>query len=252
MTNVVVLVPIYQEQLDASEVRALDASLQRLQGREVRFIGPAALAADFYARRYPTVPLDRFASPCFASIEEYNRLLLSPDFYARYAGFAFMLILQTDAIVFRDELDFWCARPFDYVGAPWPKPFELDVQTGRFEGGAGKYVRVLVGNGGLSLRRIAKCRQLLQEFPVEVQVFTQSGSSEDLFFSVMGSLSGDFVIPNEVTASRFAMEGLPSHYFKINGGHLPMGAHAWLKNEPAFWRQAMPDMAALLDQGIAT
>ena len=251
MKNVVVLVPIYKEQLDAVEVWALDASLQCLQAREVRFIGPEALVLDFYAQRYPAIPLDRFAAPGFASIEEYNRLLLSPGFYQRYAGFAFMLILQTDAIVFRDALDFWCARPFDYVGAPWPKPFELNVQTGRFEGGVGKYVRVLVGNGGLSLRRIEKCLQLLQEFPVELQVFTQSGSSEDLFFSVMGSLSGDFVMPNEVTASRFAMEGLPSHYFKINGGHLPMGAHAWHKNEPAFWRQALPELAELLDQGIA-
>ena len=226
MTNVVVLVPIYKEQLDASEIRALDSSVHQLKGRELRFVGPDGLAAGFYAQRYLATPLDRFPAPGFASIEEYNRLLLSQAFYARYEHFAFMLILQTDAIVFRDELDFWCVQPFDYVDAPWPKPFEINLQTGRFDGGAGKCARVLVGNGGLRLRRIAKCRQLLQEFPAELQVFVQIGSRKDLFFSVMGSLSGDFVMPNEVTASRFAMEGLPSHYFKINGGHLPMSAHA--------------------------
>ena len=240
MASVIVLVPIYKEQLDAFEAYALDVSLGRLLGRAVRFVGPEALEGSYYAARYPQVPIDRYPAPCFSSIQEYNRLLLRTDFYGRYAQYGFMLILQTDAILLRDELDYWCAQCFDYVGAPWPKPFEIRINTGRFEGGAGKYVRALVGNGGLSLRRIRKCQQLLQEFPVEVQVFAQGGSSEDLFFSVMGLLSRDFVLPNEVTASQFAMEGVPSHYFKINGGQLPMGVHAWQKNEPEFWSAHLP------------
>jgi hypothetical protein len=68
----------------------------------------------------------------------------------------------------------------------------------------------------------------------------QTGSSEDLFFSVMGSLSTKFVLPNEITASLFSMEGRPSFYFQVNGRKLPMGAHAWLKNEPNFWTLHMP------------
>ena len=93
-----------------------------------------------------------------------------------------------------------------------------------------------VGNGGLSLRRIKKCLSLLEEFREIVQVFEQTGSSEDLFFSVMGALSGDFVIPNEMTASRFSLELKPSYYFDVNGGKLPMGGHAWWKYEPEFWQ----------------
>jgi hypothetical protein len=53
---------------------------------------------------------------------------------------------------------------------------------------------------------VRKCLALLDEFDVAVDVFTRSGSSEDLFFSVMGSLSGDFVIPNQMTAARFSLE----------------------------------------------
>jgi hypothetical protein len=114
--------------------------------------------------------------------------------------------------VLRDELDHWCAKPFDYVGAPWPKLYELLLQTGRFEGGFSKHVRINVGNGGLSLRRISKSIHLLEEFPIELDLFLRTGSSEDLFFSVMGSLSCDFVLPNEVTASLFAMESWPTYY----------------------------------------
>lgn len=233
--SVVVLVPLYQDRLDATETYALDRSLAALATREIRFIGPQRLCPDFYTQRYPGITFEKFAAPCFESIQEYNRLLLDAAFYERFADFEFMLILQTDAIILRDELDYWCSQPFDYVGAPWPKMYELYVNTGRFEGRFGKHVRVGVGNGGLSLRRSAKCRALLREFSVEQQVFLDTGSSEDLFFSVMGALSRDFVVPNEVTASLFSMEGSPSYYYQVNGGRLPMGAHAWTKNEPEFW-----------------
>jgi len=233
--SVVVLIPLYKEDLDPTEQLALDRSLALLQGRDVRFIAPQRLTGDFYRSRYPTVTWEAFPAPCFESIQEYNRLLLDRNFYARYADFQFVLILQTDAILFSDDLDTWCAMPFDYIGAPWPKIYELLVNMGRFEGAFGKHVRVGVGNGGLSLRRVQKCIALLKEFPQELEFFKKTGSSEDLFFSVMGSLSGDFVVPNEITASRFAMEGMPSYYFHINGGHFPMGAHAWTKNEPEFW-----------------
>lgn len=239
--SVVVLIPIYKPELDPAERFSLDKSLSFLVDRDVRFIGPQGLDETYYAEIYPDVSIERFAAPCFESIIEYNRLLLNPDFYARYSSFDFMLILQTDAILLRDDLDFWCARPFDYVGAPWPKTFEIFLNIGLFEGQFGKHIHVGVGNGGLSLRRINKCINLLKEFPVEVGVFNYTGSSEDLFFSVMGSLSSDFVIPNEITASMFSMEGKPSYYFRVNGGCLPMGGHAWTKNEVEFWLHLMPD-----------
>jgi len=235
--SVVVLVPIYKDMLDANEQLGVDHSLKVLRGRDIRFIAPDKLDGRYYQARYPSVPIERFAPPCFDSIQEYNRLLLNADFYRRYQAAEFILVLQTDAIVLRDELDHWCAKPFDYVGAPWPKLYELQLQTGRFEGGFSKHVRIHVGNGGLSLRRIAKSIRLLEEFPIELDLFLRTGSSEDLFFSVMGSLSCDFVLPNEVTASLFAMESWPTYYYRINGGKAPMGGHAWWINEPAFWAE---------------
>lgn len=235
--KVVVLVPIYREHLSSAEQRAMDHSLRVLELRDVRFIAPMRLDLSYYKDRYPDVVVELFPSPCFESIAEYNRLLLSEAFYNRYSHFEYTLILQTDAVVLRDELDYWCNQPFDYIGAPWPKAYELMVQTGRFEGVFGKHVRVHVGNGGLSLRRNRKCVQLLHEFSVELELFVRTASSEDLFFSVMGALSQDFVIPNEVTSSLFSMESDPRYYFKINGGRLPMGGHAWEKNDPAFWSE---------------
>lgn len=244
--SVIVLVPIYQAQPSALETYSLDVSLAVLRGRPLAFIGPQGLDLAFYAARYPSVPFIGFDPACFASIQGYNRLLLDPAFYERFAAeHEFMLILQTDAVVLRDELDPWCAQPFDYVGAPWPDGVELFVNLGRFEGDRGRRVRALVGNGGLSLRRSTKHAALLREFPEATAYFMQSGSSEDLFFALMGLLSTDFVIPNEITASRFSLELKPAYYLAVNGGHAPMAGHAWWKYEPAFWKALLPPSPVL-------
>jgi len=235
--QVTVLVPIYKPALEPLEAYSLARSLRTLAGRDVRFIGPAGLEIGYYTRSFPGVPIIGFEARHFASVPDYNRLLLNADFYRLFADSKFVLILQTDAVVLRDELDYWCAQPFDYIGAPWPDGWELFVSVGRFSGERGKRVKVHVGNGGLSLRRVAKCIALLDEFADgAVEYFSTTGSNEDLFFAFMGSLSSDFILPNEIIASRFAMELKPSYYFAVNGGRLPMGTHAWWKTEPAFWR----------------
>lgn len=244
----VVLVPIYKAELDALERYSLDYSLAQLHGREVVFIGPESLDRRYYAEHYASIPYIAFSDASFSSIQGYNRLLLSTAFYERFASHEFMLILQTDAILLRDDLDHWCAQPFDYVGAPWPDAYQLFVNLGLFEGDNGNLVRTHVGNGGLSLRRVRKCISLLEEFGDAIGVFDRTGSSEDLFFSVMGTLSVDFIMPNEITASLFSMELKPAYYYTVNGGKLPMGGHAWAKYEPEFWRAHLDSMPPLPQQ----
>lgn len=240
MDSVIVVIPLHKPSLDPLEHYSLAYSLRVLGRRERIFVGPEGMDLGFYRGQFGEIPYRAFESGSFASIQGYNRLMLNPEFYARFADHEFILVLQPDAIVLRDDLDQWCARPFDYVGAPWPDGYELFVNVGRFGGDNGKRVKVPVGNGGLSLRRVAKCISLLKEFDDEILAFfLRTGSSEDLFFSVMGALSEDFVIPNEMTAARFSLELKPSHYLAVNGGRLPMGGHAWWKYEPQLWRKIL-------------
>ncbi|MFA6014055.1 MAG: DUF5672 family protein [Gallionellaceae bacterium] len=246
--KVAILIPIYKVNLDLFEQYSLDHSISVLLGRELFFVGPQDLALNYYSERYPNLPFIPYESVFFSSIKGYNLLLLSQGFYAQFNQFEFMLILQTDAIVLRDELTHWCDQPFDYVGAPWPDSVELFVNIGRFDGDKGRRVRAMVGNGGFSLRRIQKCISLLQEFPEAVDYFNRSGSSEDLFFSFMAPLSADFVLPNEITASHFSMELKPSFYYAINGNRLPMGGHAWWKYEPEFWLNQLPDAPFMIQK----
>lgn len=235
MPKPVVLVPIYKTKLDPLEQYSLSHSLSALAGREIFFMGPEGLDRQYYSEHFGAIPYLAFDPACFSSIPAYNRLLVSKAFYVRFADYDFILVLQTDAIILRDQLDYWCSQPFDYVGAPWPDGHELFVNAGRFEGDNGKRVRVTVGNGGLSLRRVHKCLSLIEEFGEVISIFDRTGSSEDLFFSFMGALSGDFVIPNEITASRFSLELKPAYYHAVNGGIVPMGGHAWWSYDPDFW-----------------
>ena len=247
-----VAIPIYRTTLDALEHFSLDYSLAHLNGRDLFFVAPQTLDLSYYEQHFPAVACERFDDAYFASIKGYSRLLLSPDFYQRFAAFEFTLILQTDAIVLQDDLDWWCTQAYDYVGAPWPQGVEILVNLDRYAGAFGKQVKVHVGNGGLSLRRNAKCIALLKEFPDATRVFTQAGSSEDLFFAIMGSLSDDFPIPNESLASRFALELNPEHYHALHGGRLPMGGHAWWRYNPQFWAAHLSRQAPLGSQHLGS
>jgi len=94
---------------------------------------------------------------------------------------------------------------------------------------------VHVGNGGFSLRRNQACIDLIREFPQALEYFVRTGSSEDLFFSIMGSLSSRWVLPNEMAAARFSLELKPEVYHAQMGGRAPMAGHAWWKYNPGYW-----------------
>ncbi len=127
----------------------------------------------------------------------------------------------------------------------------MRLNIGRYNGNNEQLVKVHVGNGGLSLRRVSKCLSLLEEFKDVVEIVKSTGfnerigdvgHNEDVFFAVMGSLSNDFIIPDQIIASWFSVEYPPSYYLAINGNKPPMGGHGWKKFDPGFWREYLEDM----------
>jgi hypothetical protein len=227
----------------------VDYSLVKISDRPCFFVVPEGLDTSYYRLRYPQCQFESFPADYFRSVDDYTRLLLTHGFYRRFDVFEFILLVQPDAIVLRDELDFWTRQPFDYIGAPWPKGVELLIKRDRFRGDLARQIKVYVGNGGFSLRRVKKCLLLLDEFPESVMDFSYAGANEDVFFSLMGSLSGDFIIPNEIAASRFAMEFQPDYYYAVNGNRYPMGVHAWWLVQPHFWASCVPPLAVALAVG---
>lgn len=243
--RITVVIPLYKPTLDPLEHYSLAYSLQVLRGRPAMAIGPTRLPLDYYREHFPQLGFQPLPDEFFASVVNYNRLLLSPAFYRMFAGSEFMLLLQTDAIVIADELDHWCAQPYDFVGAPWPEGVPVRQSGTRLAALLPAIDRVFVGNGGLSLRRTVACAELLEAHEGELlDYFMRTGSSEDLFFACAGQDSPQFTLPDELTAARFATE-LRTESYVARTGRLPMGAHAWWKYDQFFWRARLPGLPEL-------
>jgi hypothetical protein len=239
--TVEVLVPIYKPELNKDEIFSVDRTFHVLSNYPITFFGPAGLDINFYTTRYPAARYKFFEAQYFDSVKGYSRLLVQEGFYAAFGDKEFVLIVQPDVYVFRDDLSYWLNSPFDYVAAPWPNGLSLNIKFGKFLiGNEGRSYTVYVGNGGFSLRRISKSIALIHEHQDIAGWFLQSGSNEDLFFSFMGALSVDFNIPNQIKASLFAMEVAPEYFSHLNGGKLPMGTHGYAQYSQNFWQGVIP------------
>lgn len=245
-SNTLIVIPIHKTELTNNELFSIQHSLSTLSNWPSCFIVPESLPISGLHTHFRQTSVVRFPDSYFKSTEDYSRLLIQEHFYKKFLSFEFILILQPDAIIFRDELGYWCEQPYDYIGAPWYNGYEFSVNLDQFCGNRGRVVRMHVGNGGLSLRRTQSCINLIKEFPESNQYFHKTGSNEDFFFGLLGALSNNFEIPNEVTASRFSMEHQPEYYYNINGSQLPMGAHGWSSLAPEFWLRHLPELRSLV------
>jgi hypothetical protein len=123
----------------------IDAMRHRSRRARPRYLMPERQGS----RRIHVV---RFDPDFFRNTTTYSALLISAGFYAAFASYDFILIHQLDVFVFRDELADWCARGYDYIGAPW---FDVDWFGEVRDAWPPATRDNVVGNGGFSLRRCA-------------------------------------------------------------------------------------------------
>ena len=261
----VVAIPAYKPEMTDTEKCVLQQCVRVLgKKRDIVLFVPESLDCKAYLAVAPEARILRFPDACFNGISAYSNLLLTPDFYRRFSEYEYMLLFQLDGWVFRDELDLWCAKGYEYIGGP----FYLDDGN--------KKVPV-VGNGGVSLRRIDAMLRVLSApekrmFPAEMlwrfsrnyraqkrylrslipllrfagvlpnsrgryleSLRRSSFNQEDVVFYYLGrALSPDgLLMPSLEEAARFSLDSSPSHFFS----ELPCFCHAWMKNEPEFWKK---------------
>lgn len=263
MKKVAVLIPVYLSRISGDEERSFIQSMKILRKHDIFLVCPLGLdvssylemaskclGADLYVERFPT--------PYFDGIKGYNRLLLSECFYERWADYEYILICQTDAYVFQDELDNWCERGYDYVGAPlFGDCFDL--------GKAG------VGNGGFCLRKVGayldffngkkhvfEAKEIGNRISFWKKPYTrwlvwllmcmgwrnmprsvaeQWQYNEDVFWSLyLNGSNYELTKPSVSEALAFAFERFPSECYK-QIDRLPFGCHAWRKYQyEEFWK----------------
>lgn len=268
--TVCVVVPCYQSQLRPFEEVALAQCRKVLSAYDTVLVKPWSLDLTDVCRHFAIARTESFDDSYFKGVAGYNRLMLSDDFYARFAEYDYILIHQLDAFVFRDELLQWCQAGYDYVGAPWlPMPGvpsrarELYIRmrqyyyrwTNRMEPAArgahkGQYMYA-VGNGGFSLRRVKAMRSVLKRMAGTVNEYCADDGNvhhEDLFFSIEANRYLPRVkVPSFRKAAGFAWEMFPATARQLNHGRLPFGCHAWQKLHPDDWRPIFSGLGISLD-----
>jgi hypothetical protein len=239
---IAIVLPIHRPRLDDGTLATVDRAIALLQHGDWHLVAPMSLKTSFYEERYGKA-IVRFPDACFDSMQSYSRLLLTDEFYATFAQYEYILVIQDDVYVLRDDLAYWQARRFDYIGAPWPTGLEFVLSMSHKPGIHGHPVTAYVGNGGFSLRRIAGCRQLLAEFAEEASWFGKH-EAEDSFFAIFGQFSQQFTLPSLRVAAAFAWEvGLPRMH-ALCEGRLPMAIHAYNKHDPEFFARTIHDAAS--------
>lgn len=258
--KIVILIPVYKEELSNDEILSLKQCFTVLSHYEIRLVCPTELntkAYDVVVGR--EIKTERFACHYFMGIEGYNRLMTQQKFYRRFRNYDYMLIYQLDAWVFYDTLTEWCEKGYDYIGAPW---FE---QHKTYEEG---YSLWCCGNGGLSLRKITTMIKVtnpfLQLYPVKTVLkqyfrsFKTIGKGiiflfyknnlrwfkkkhsylwEDAYFCYgLDETHYRLNRPTAEMAAQFSFECSPQYLYRLLGNSLPFGCHAWRKYQyEEFW-----------------
>lgn len=247
--SVAVVVPIYRETLTDDEHLSLGQLNEHLNRYPKVAVVPTGLR--FQGSGFTRIEFDEHH---FRNREAYSHLLLSRSFYHAFEQYEYILIHQLDCLVFRDELQSWCDKGYDYIGPPLFND-KHDAKTGLSR----------VGNGGFSLRRIRAFLDVLNApIPPWSRVFNNGKSTidnilkkvkvvksmrngvewytghytlnEDLFWTDRARyFNPDFNIAPIEEALQFAFEANPRWCFERNGYRLPFGAHAWTVWDRAFW-----------------
>jgi len=251
--NCVVVVPLYKNQLTANEFQSLVQCDNTLNSHDKTFIAPEGLDISLITKQFPSFQITLFQQHWFLSPDTYSRLLLTKSFYEIFIRYSHLLIYQLDAFVFRDSLLDWCSQDYDYVGAPWlgknwpntflghinqrltsPPLFRLLSWKMLIQRRLLTKKHNLVGNGGLSLRRVNSAIDTLDSL---AHYAMQWSWNEDTFWGIFApNRRRQYKVPPANIAASFALELEPRLGFEMNNQTLPFGCHAWWSIDPTFWR----------------
>ena len=268
MKKCVIVIPVYKQNPEISELASFKQCLSILNKYDIVIITYQSLSIDSYINESNnlniSLKIEYFEEKYFKSVYGYNQLCLNKELYLRFSNYEYMLIYQLDAWAFEDKIDYWCSKEYDYIGAP------IFDNKGKLLG---------VGNGGLSLRKIEYCLKVLNRpiylpyvtpkylfylykydfitskhksikdiililfkiisksvgYKNNIKYYSSSKGdvNEDLLFSVMArhAWGVNINMPTINESIDFAFERFPSELYVKNNKRLPFGCHAFEKWE---------------------
>lgn len=152
--NNCIIIPIYKnDNLEYSEIESIHNTLTLMYKYDIFFICPNKINIQYYINEFinkynrNNIHFKYFDDFYFENIYNYSLLCVSDFFYEYFLNYDYMLICQPDAWIFYDNLEYFCNKGYDYLGA-----FVLFSDKKITEYDLEKSDQIM--NGGFSLRNI--------------------------------------------------------------------------------------------------
>lgn len=213
MNKCIIIVPIYKEKLNYDEEQSVKRLFKILGNHYICAICPQSLDLSYYESKFNFNDFYYFYDEYFKSVATYSKLMLNYGFYEYFKEFEYMLIYQTDAWVFSDQLDYWCDQGYDYIGAPHYYVNYEWVDNGN------------CGNGGFSLRKISWFIETLKKHKDHIDSIKDKDYPEDFYLRDYCRHEGNFA--PMVECAKFAFELQPHILYQIIDCKKPFGCHAY-------------------------
>ena len=225
-----IVIPIYKDNiinlLNNNEIDSINNTLSLMHNYDIYFLCNDKLNLIYYKKlksKYQHNVYFKYYN--FNTFSEYSKMCLDYNFYQMFESYKYMLICQTDAWIFKDELLYWCNKGYDYIGSPWLNDFyEENLKSEKINHIQKDNIRHY--NGGFSLRNIKKFIYILS---INNNIYSIYNMSEDLIISQV--LTSYFKLPSYIDALNFSHEQTFSDniYEKLR---LPFGCHTeYTKNK---------------------
>lgn len=255
----IIIIIGYKPTLSNNEKASLRQCYKILSRYPIKVVSPKGMDVSEYAKVIPDIEFEYVNQKWTSSYLMNSQFKTNRWLYNRYRDYNFLLFYELDCWVFKDELEYWCKKGWDYIGAPW-----FDTITNQITGS---------GNGGFSLRKNSSSlkvadrvkflknirslwfksylqalfpferiiRILKKHFhiqrPEEVSLMLlEKEILEDYYWcKKIGLVFNDFRVAPPEVSRKFSFEVNPRSLFAMNGNELPFGCHAWERYETDFW-----------------
>lgn len=271
MTNLAILIPTHRLDLNSNEKKTLNKLTENYNKEHIYFILPEKIKN---TQKTFHINCSYFDDYYFSSHRNYNKLLLSKEFFERFLNYKKILIYQLDCYLIKnfDYLDMF--SEYDFVGSP-----HINKKKKNFNG---------ILNGGLSLRSVKPSLEVLNSSSIYLsyitilsliryfrslnrlkhfmtfifkicnlflkKLFNKKSEAkfnaifleifpyyfnEDIFWSLFSVMyKKNFNVIDPKLAVKFGFDKDPEELFILNNKKLPFGCHnCWSEENNKFWKK---------------
>lgn len=236
-----IIIPVYYTEpnvLDRFSINSLMNNLEDIDEYDIHYVCPTDLDTTQWKElttRGKSVAFDTFGNSYFLSTISYSSLLMKYEFWKTYFNYDYALLYQTDGYCFGGNLSEFIQEGYDYIGAP------IVATNARW------FCTPCVGNGGVSLRKIATMLEttdpdgeFMTECKEDIEKHNQQNSDmysvyEDLYFAQLVPMLWEFKKAPVERAYEFSYDMNTDVVYEKTGGKIPVFCHAFDKNI-RFWQ----------------